>query len=167
MGESVRLLKCANCGVEVHADCYGIDADVDGDIGWRCDVCFVHLKYYKTLLLDHEDECDDILQIFEDANIECLVCPRRGGAFKKMMECERGSAWIHVCCGQWCQGMTFDKEKNTFIKIMKENDEWGNGNQCYLCNKKQNAMDFTIKCQFAGCDKSFHAVCGLFGDCYL
>lgn len=28
-------------------------------------------------------------------------------------------------------------------------------------------MDFTIKCQFAECDKSFHAVCGLFGDCHL
>merc|ERR1712228_1086138 len=46
-------------------------------------------------------------------------------------------------------------------------DAYCNSNKCYLCDTVQTTNDFTIKCQYNECDKAFHAVCGLFGDCYL
>ena len=57
------LLRCEQCNVTVHQNCYG--AQVKELYNWTCDAC-------KEMSKE------------EVYNLECFLCPVRGGAFKKI-----------------------------------------------------------------------------------
>ena len=56
------LLRCEHCNVTVHQNCYGVQKEL---YNWVCDAC-------KKLTKE------------EVYNLECFLCPVRGGAFKKI-----------------------------------------------------------------------------------
>eukprot|EP00968_Pinguiococcus_pyrenoidosus_P000086 scaffold8_cov249-Pinguiococcus_pyrenoidosus.AAC.29 len=84
------LLSCCECGIHVHATCYGIDLPVD-DSEWTCDLCAA----YQAGLLGAGQT---------PACTACIHCPHRGGAMKRAVglsavaEQEPASTWIHAFC---------------------------------------------------------------------
>ena len=56
--------ECEQCGLKVHANCYGIRLTKEPK-RWKCDIC-KELSYENAV------------------NMECVLCPNRGGAMKKL-----------------------------------------------------------------------------------
>eukprot|EP01083_Nonionella_stella_P150408 479109_1 len=146
-----QLIQCVSCGVEVHQACYNVMNTLDTE--WKCDVC-----------------CCKGHAAYDNKDIECMVCPRRGGAFKQIViddanECDMiHSDWVHVSCGQWTDAMRFNKKFNKFMIISNAFNTTNANCCCYLCTEQEGVM---ISCGYKECQRSFHVICGLFGECYL
>ena len=61
--ENQFILTCVQCNVNVHQNCYG--AQIKDLNNWKCDAC-------------HEMSKNEV------DNLECVLCPVKGGAFKKV-----------------------------------------------------------------------------------
>ena len=172
------LLKCEQCLVTVHQNCYG--AQVKELYNWVCDAC-------KEMTKE------------EVYNLECFLCPVRGGAFKKIelpiestfyknvidykhnkIKLPKNNyniiipkqdydkiqfAWAHLSCALWNPKINLKNyEKKTGIYI--ENISYDDFNSyCVLCEK--NNCGPTIKCNNDSCNCNFHPECARINNCCL
>ena len=172
------LLKCEQCNVTVHQNCYG--AQVKELYNWVCDAC-------KEMSKE------------EVYKLECLLCPVLGGAFKKIelpiestfykniMDYKHKKiklpknnyniiipkknyhkvpfAWVHLSCALWNPNINLKNYENkTGIFIENINYEDFNST-CSLC-KKDNCGP-TIKCNNNDCNISYHPECARINNCCL
>ena len=172
------LLKCEQCNVTVHQNCYG--AQIKELYNWVCDACKEMTK-------------EDVY------NLECFLCPVKGGAFKKIELPTESTfyknvidykhnknqlpqsnyniiipkkdynkaqfAWAHLSCALWNPKINLKNyEKKTGIYI--ENITYEDFNSyCELC-KKSNCGP-TIKCNNDSCNLYYHPECARINNCCL
>ena len=70
------LYECEQCGIKVHQFCYGISSHKS-------------LKHWKC------DKCKE-MSIEEGNNLECILCPNKGGAMKKINIPKESSFYIYL-----------------------------------------------------------------------
>ena len=63
LGQYDIIYECVLCGIKVHQECYGIKSNTEQK-NWKCSKC--KKMRYK-----------------ESSNLECLLCPCKGGAMKQ------------------------------------------------------------------------------------
>ena len=74
--QSLFLYECEQCGIKVHQFCYGINF-TKPQKHWKCDKC-------KEMSID------------EGNNLECILCPNKGGAMKKINIPKDSSFYIYL-----------------------------------------------------------------------
>lgn len=76
LNQSLSLYECDQCGIKVHQYCYGISTNKS-------------LKHWKC------DKCKE-MSIEEGNNLECILCPNKGGAMKKINIPKDSSFYIYL-----------------------------------------------------------------------
>ena len=76
LNERQSLYECDKCGIKVHQFCYGINSTKPLK-HWKCDKC-------KVMSKD------------EGNNLECILCPNKGGAMKKINIPKDSSFYIYL-----------------------------------------------------------------------
>eukprot|EP00475_Leptophrys_vorax_P016201 TRINITY_DN22655_c0_g2_i2.p1 TRINITY_DN22655_c0_g2~~TRINITY_DN22655_c0_g2_i2.p1 ORF type:complete len:355 (-),score=74.69 TRINITY_DN22655_c0_g2_i2:89-1153(-) len=85
---------------------------------------------------------------------ECVLCPRRGGAFKPTSE----SKFVHVACALWMPEVNPLVVPYRLGNIKKLRFQ----TSCSLCGKRKGAC---IQCGEKKCPFSFHVTCALISGC--
>lgn len=120
------ILKCEQCSVTVHQNCYGVQTkDLNN---WKCDAC-------KEMVLN------------EVNNLECLLCPVKGGAFKKV-ELPKDSNFYKSVFDFKNKGVDLPKANYNIIIPQKDYSEincaWAHLS-CSLWNPNINIGNFESK----------------------
>ena len=77
------LVYCDSCDVCVHQSCYDIKSSALDEESWYCDPCAA----------DADTE-----------NLQCVLCPLKGGALKRVSDKELKNRWVHVLCSNYIPG---------------------------------------------------------------
>lgn len=139
-------VKCHNCGVNVHKECYGL-ASTTAHTKWYCDAC-----------------CND-----EDPKINtlygCVLCPVReqnhdaaifgeSSARPDAVKRTFGDNWAHVKCALWISNLVFgDVDKMQPIEGIGAIPGQGSVS-CKICTVKSGIC---VPCPHCGCN--FHVSC--------
>lgn len=70
---NIPVLKCAECGIFLHKECYSKDPFFIADLSWRCNTCTAGVQ-----------------------DARCILCPRRGGYLVRAAEGD----WVHDFCSR-------------------------------------------------------------------
>jgi hypothetical protein len=144
------MLRCEICGIDVHHLCYGVT-----------DAALTELKEQST----NSGMLGDLLstwqctrcQTVKDKLIQCVLCPRKGGAMKTVRSSP--GEWAHVACANWLPETDFYQGE---IYGVEDVPHFRRNLRCYLCKR----CGPCIQCS-ADCYEAFHPLCGLFSNAYL
>ncbi|KAL7750879.1 putative PHD type zinc finger protein with BAH domain-containing protein [Sorochytrium milnesiophthora] len=135
--KTVELIRCADCGMCVHGDCYGVDHIPRK---WRCSPCL------------------NLRQPNASSNYTCVLCSDSQPldvplALKRTV----GHNWIHLLCALWTPEVRFGDpvtlEPVEGVELVPA-QRWQQ--TCYICNAYGGA---TIRCADDKCKRSFHVTC--------
>jgi PHD-zinc-finger like domain len=106
------------------------------------------LALYLYLHLGGPWKCDPCAA--DERDPRCVLCPRRGGAFKPTND----SRWAHAFCGRNAPGQTRVSQAGVveIRQIPKECKKV----KCGVCNRQQGAC---VRCAHIGCTSFFHPMC--------
>ncbi|AOA62410.1 E3 ubiquitin-protein ligase [Komagataella phaffii CBS 7435] len=160
-----EMLICINCGLNVHASCYGMDTKIEGNsfqmesgyynYKWCCDPCSNDLHplistYYSCMLCNARE-------IDHDA---CIT--GQPNAIPDCLKRTTSDDWAHVICALFTKGITFGNpaamqpiqgveavlHKNTNLSCGICGVRGGGMADCHLCKKE---MHLTCAVDVAGC----------------
>ena len=186
VNEYPYYFECEQCGLKVHANCYGIKLKHEPK-RWKCDIC-KELSYENAV------------------NMECVLCPNKGGAMKKinilknaeifqklvniyvnknenLSEINTSSSsliiqnennnlkkidnvWVHLSCALWNDYIKLgyiDSKLN--VNITDEQIIYKYNSLCNICNKDNCGP--TIKCKIDNCNFQCHPECGRIYNYFL
>jgi hypothetical protein len=140
-----RIVTCSQCNIAMHKFCHDklkwtCNISENGD--WKCDYC--------------------LNSSFEDKNLNCNLCPRRGGCYKQKTNFD----WIHIYCAQnisslYCKEIDDSKIKLIYSKYSVELKI----SKCIICDKNNGLC---MKCSHDDCKTLFHPICAqLNGQAYI
>lgn len=136
-----RIIKCAECGLNVHTFCYGIKNAVnnDGDVSqsWKCSPC----------------------QRGISATIICELCQQAGGAFKQSA-CDK---WVHLICALFTDGVEFGNAIE--MEPIHLSPIWNTIRPQRMCAFCLKTLGFCRLCSKSTCKNSVHITCAQFNDC--
>lgn len=140
-GASLRV-QCKQCGMEVHAGCYGMSLAELNSVklgnAWVCVCC----------------------KLKPNENVGCALCPRIGGAMKPA----EGDKWVHVVCAEWIPEVSFSDLSVKDVAIEFDSiPRVRRDLRCHLC-KQQGPC---IQCSHADCEKAFHPLCNFLAGSYM
>eukprot|EP00941_MAST-03F_sp_MAST-3F-sp1_P003536 g3536.t1 len=126
------MVFCSSCGISAHKACFTNKANNNiSDQNWQCQVCQSRNSNVK--------------------NVECVLCPRRGGAFQLVDGSK--NQWSHFTCATWIPGAIITKDNTVIVnKISKTRKD----KHCYICNERKG---FVVQCQHESCFRTFHPLC--------
>eukprot|EP00180_Rhodochaete_pulchella_P001025 Plantae.Rhodophyta-Rhodochaete_pulchella.ctg1844.p1 GENE.Plantae.Rhodophyta-Rhodochaete_pulchella.ctg1844~~Plantae.Rhodophyta-Rhodochaete_pulchella.ctg1844.p1 ORF type:complete len:1070 (+),score=142.46 Plantae.Rhodophyta-Rhodochaete_pulchella.ctg1844:98-3211(+) len=128
--DSHRLLRCKECGIAVHVDCYS-SGHLDFDLArltWVCDPC---------------------LQGVEDP--KCTLCPVRGGPLRSTVE----GLFAHVVCALYL-GETYFEERTGKVAGVGSIDPTRYKLRCRVCKLSGFAPP---QCTLKSCGIAMHPLC--------
>ncbi|KAJ2829837.1 hypothetical protein GGI24_002050 [Coemansia furcata] len=123
------IVFCDGCNLAVHQDCYGVPYIPEGQ--WLCRKCMLS----------------------PDTPVACLLCPQRGGAFKKTT----ANKWAHLLCALWIPEVGI--ANSVYMEPIDSVDQIPRSRwklYCSLCHRKVGAC---IQCSQKQCVTAFHATC--------
>ncbi|KAJ2322595.1 hypothetical protein GGI00_005884, partial [Coemansia sp. RSA 2681] len=123
------IVFCDGCNLAVHQDCYGVPYIPEGQ--WLCRKCMLS----------------------PDTAVSCLLCPQRGGAFKKTTT----NKWAHLLCALWIPEVGI--ANTVYMEPIDSLDQIPRSRwklYCNLCHRKVGAC---IQCSQKQCVTAFHATC--------
>ena len=86
----------------------------------------------------------------DEKDPRCVLCPRRGGAFKPTND----SRWAHAFCGRNAPGQTrVSAEGVVEIRLIPKECKKV---KCSVCNRQSGAC---VRCAHVGCTTFFHPLC--------
>ncbi|KAJ2752864.1 hypothetical protein GGI19_003537 [Coemansia pectinata] len=123
------IVFCDGCNLAVHQDCYGVPYIPEGQ--WLCRKCILS----------------------PDTDVSCMLCPQRGGAFKKTTT----NKWAHLLCALWIPEVGISN--SAYMEPIDSLDQIPKSRwrlYCNLCHRKVGAC---IQCSQKQCVTAFHATC--------
>jgi hypothetical protein len=167
-----RMIRCDRCEMDVHQQCYGVsDHELDRIAQARASARQHNHQLYgddaNNLADDRSDDDDDGTRSgwlcsrchSNDKDVSCVLCPRRGGAFKRTSN----GRWAHVACAQWIPEITFgDTTLMEHIDGVNDVSKARRNLRCYLCKRAGPCIQCSDQCSTA-----FHPLCGLFSGQYM
>ncbi|KAJ2683864.1 hypothetical protein GGH99_004231 [Coemansia sp. RSA 1285] len=123
------IVFCDGCNLAVHQECYGIPYIPEGS--WLCRKCILS----------------------PDKEVTCILCPQRGGAFKKTTT----NKWAHLLCAAWIPEVGISN--TVYMEPIDSVDQIPRSRWkllCCLCHRKTGAC---IQCSHRQCFTAFHVTC--------
>jgi len=166
-GSLNEMLICSNCGLNVHASCYGIDLG-------NCN--FEQPPYmYKW----HCDPCSNDIHPLVSTQYVCCMCNARESDHDGAMHGDRESIpdalkrtlsgrWCHVECSVFTKEITFGDARNMQPVLGTQLANFANiPHRCSVCGGNSGGL---IECK--SCGQTFHVTCcqdhpGIFLGFYL
>lgn len=130
------IFVCVSCKLNVHAFCYGIDAEEESGSNWTCSPC-------KEGVV---------------GTIRCEFCPKTCGAFKKT---SRGK-WIHVICALFTDGVKIEDDNSMEPVKISQVSRTKRNKICAFCSSKQGVCSL---CSKSKCEHRIHITCAQANNC--
>lgn len=153
-GDTTKMLICSNCGLNVHASCYGISLSSNlekeaGVYNWHCDPCsndlhpLVSTQYLCLLCNSRESNMDNAIKG------DPISIP---DALKRTVE----GRWCHVSCSLLCENVKYGSKT---LQPVYGTQITGIKNIFKSCNICLSNGGSVVKCEF--CSAKAHVTCGL------
>jgi hypothetical protein len=140
-GDAIVFCDGPNCNVAVHQGCYGISEVPDKE--WLCSTCRAGLT---------------------NADVQCVLCPNRGGAMKPVGYSApdgtivRTGGWCHSLCASWIPETHFEPEATMeYVFGVADVNADRMRLRCAYCNGKGNGA--CVQCYVSTCCTAYHPSC--------
>jgi PHD-zinc-finger like domain len=168
--DNETVKTCLTCGVAVHLSCcFSKGVSLEEGNAWLCAVCISpedgklsssrkrKSKTPRRYRDDTEEEEDPTHATDAGGSTKCQICGHYGGAMSPLDE--SNCAFVHEVCRIWTRMKSIATSKNP--------NETSNKSKfamtCAICGVNEcdaNVKKF-VRCVVAGCQVSFHPICGL------
>ncbi|GAV30619.1 hypothetical protein PMKS-004133 [Pichia membranifaciens] len=153
-GDTTKMLICSNCGLNVHASCYGVrlNSRMEKEAGaynWHCDPCsndlhpLVSTQYVCLLCNSRESNMDNAIKG------DPISIP---DALKRTLE----GRWCHVSCSLLCENVKYGSKSLQPIYGAQVTGIKNIFKSCNICLSNGGSV---VKCEF--CSAKSHVTCGL------
>lgn len=153
-GDTTRMLICSNCGLNVHASCYGVKLNSRmekeaGAYNWHCDPCsndlhpLVSTQYICLLCNSRESNMDNAIKG------DPISIP---DALKRTVE----GRWCHISCSLLCENVKYGSKSLQPIYGAQVTGIKNVFKSCNICLSNGGSV---VKCEF--CSAKSHVTCGL------
>ncbi|KAG0234629.1 putative PHD type zinc finger protein with BAH domain-containing protein [Actinomortierella wolfii] len=137
--EDEVLLRCQECYLTVHHDCYGVPEEMSLSKSWQCDTCLNNLNPTVS------------------TTYKCVLCSKTSCKENpQALKRTTGNNWAHILCAVW-----IPEVKVADVNLLSPIESIGKIRQerwkqiCSICKERSGAC---ITCS-DGCKRVFHVSC--------